>query len=105
MADKWQILLVDDEQDLHDVTRLALKRKRLHDRRFNFVSAYSRKDFLTVVRGVLVSRENQRPEVADKIARQLDGRTQDVRDAIRTARLTPQLGVTRAVELLMEGRR
>ena len=69
------------------------------------LSAYSQEDFLTVVRGVLVSRENQSPEVADEIARQLDGRTQDVRDAIRAARLTPQLGVTRAINLLMEGRR
>jgi len=69
------------------------------------LSAYSRKDFLTVVRGVLVSRENLSPEVADEIARQLDGLTQDVRDAIRVARLAPQLGVTRAINLLMEGSR
>ena len=69
------------------------------------LSAYSREDFLIVVRGVLVSRENLNPETADAIARELDGRTQDVRDAIRTARLTPQLGVTRAINLLMEGRR
>jgi len=69
------------------------------------LSAYSREDFLTVVRGVLVSRENLSPEVADAIARELDGRTQDVRDAIRVARLAPQLGVTRAINLLMEGSR
>ena len=69
------------------------------------LSAYSREDFLIVVRGVLVSRENLNPETADAIARQLDGRTQDVRDAIRVARLTPQLGVSRAIELLMEGSR
>jgi len=54
-----------------------------------------------VVRGVLVSRESLSPETAEEIARQLDGRTQDVRDAIRAARLVPQLGVTRAVNLLM----
>jgi len=67
--------------------------------------AYSREDFLIVVRGVLVSRENLNPETADAIARELDGRTQDVRDAIRTARLVPQLGVSRAINLLMEGRK
>jgi len=67
------------------------------------LSAYSRSDYLTVVRGVLVSRENLSTEVAGEIARQLDGRTQDVRDAIRAARLVPQLGVTRAINLLMEG--
>jgi len=69
------------------------------------LSAYSREDFLIVVRGVLVSRENLNPETADAIARELDGRTQDVRDAIRAARLVPQLGVSRAIDLLMEGRR
>ncbi|MFC1940035.1 AAA family ATPase [Chloroflexota bacterium] len=69
------------------------------------LSAYSRNDFLIVVRGVLVSRENLNPETADAIARELDGRTQDVRDAIRAARLTPQLGVSRAIDLLTEGSR
>ena len=68
------------------------------------LSAYSREEFLTVVRGVLVSREGLSPETAAEIARQLDGRTQDVRDAIRVARLSPQLGVTRAVNRLMEGK-
>jgi Holliday junction DNA helicase RuvB len=69
------------------------------------LSAYSREDFLTVVRGVLVSREDLTPGMAGEIATLLDGRTQDVRDAIRVARLVPQLGVTRAVNLIMEGRR
>jgi len=69
------------------------------------LSAYSREDFLTVVRGVLASRENLSPEIAREIAQQLDGRTHDVRDAIRVARLAPQLGVARAVNLLMEGGR
>ena len=65
------------------------------------LSAYSQEDFLTVVRGVLVSKENQSLEVAEEIAWQLDGRTHDVRDAIRVARLASQLGVTRAVNLLI----
>mgnify|MGYP001618560002 CR=1 FL=1 len=56
------------------------------------------------VRGVLVRREGMEPEAAEGIARLLDGRSQDVRDAIRVARLTPQLGVERAVELLLGGR-
>jgi len=66
------------------------------------LSAYNRADFLAVVRGVLVSRENLDPETAANIAERLDGRTQDVRDAIRVARLTPRLGVTRAINLLLE---
>jgi Holliday junction DNA helicase RuvB len=66
------------------------------------LSAYNRADYLAVVRGVLVSRENLDPETAADIAQRLDGRTQDVRDAIRVARLTPRLGVTRAINLLIE---
>jgi len=69
------------------------------------LTAYSREDFLTVVKGVLASREGLGPETAAEVAEKLDGRTQDVRDAIRVARLTPQLGVSRAIELLLEGSR
>jgi Holliday junction DNA helicase RuvB len=62
---------------------------------------YSREEYLTVVKGVLVRRENASPELAEEIARRLDGRTQDVRDAVRAARLAPQLGVEKAVSLLL----
>jgi len=67
------------------------------------IEAYSRSDFFTVVRGVMVRRENTSEELAEEIARKLDGRSQDVRDAIRTARLAPQLGVDKAIRLLMGG--
>ena len=63
--------------------------------------AYTRADYLTVVRGVLERREGVEPGLAEDIARRLDGRSQDVRDAVRVARLAPQLGVDRAVELLL----
>jgi len=65
------------------------------------LSPYSREDYLTVVKGVLVRRENTSPELAEEIARRLDGLTQDVRDSIRVARLAPHLGVERAVRLLL----
>jgi Holliday junction DNA helicase RuvB len=64
------------------------------------LAAYSRSDYLTVVRGVLVSRENLKPELANEIAHCLDGLSQDVRDAVRVARLAPQLGVEKAIKLL-----
>jgi len=64
------------------------------------LSAYSREDYLAVVKGVLVRREGVPAELAEGIARRLDGRTQDVRDAIRVARLAPELGVEKAVKLL-----
>ena len=86
--------------------RLSLLSPELKSRfAIRTLSAYSREDFLTVVRGVLVSREDLTPEMAGEIAALLDGRTHDVRDAIRAARLVPQLGVTRAVNLIMEGGR
>jgi len=98
------------ELNLHNQLRVVAASNRLSmlspelKSRFaiKMLSAYSREDFLTVVRGVLASRENLSQEIADEIARQLDGRTHDVRDAIRVARLAPQLGVNRAINLLME---
>ena len=38
--------------------------------------------------------------MAEEVARALESRTQDVRDAARVARLGGQVGVKRAVELL-----
>jgi Holliday junction DNA helicase RuvB len=75
-------------------------RSRFAIRRLN---PYDRAEFLTVVKGVLARREGLNPELADKIAQNLDGRSQDVRDAIRVGRLAPQLGVERAVKLLLGG--
>jgi len=64
------------------------------------ISAYTRADYITVVKGVLVRRENVEASLADEIARRLDGLSQDVRDAVRVSRLTPQLGVEKAIQLL-----
>ena len=62
---------------------------------------YSREEFREVVIGVLQRREEVALEVAEEIASKLLGRTQDMRDAIRIARLVPQLGVEKAVRLLL----
>lgn len=37
----WRILIVDDEQDIHSITELALKRFELEDKRVEFLHAYS----------------------------------------------------------------
>lgn len=66
------------------------------------IEAYSRADYQVVVKGVLVHRENVEPELAEEIAQRLDGRSQDVRDSVRVARLAPQLGVEKAIKLLLE---
>jgi len=67
------------------------------------LKAYNRRDFLAVVKGVLVNRENLDEEQADEVARSLDGLSQDVRDAVRVARLAPRLGIKRAVKLIIGG--
>lgn len=73
-------------------------RSRFAIRRLN---PYSRSEFLTVVRGVLVRKENLAEEMAQEVAGRLDGISQDVRDAIRVARLAPQVGVEKAIQLLL----
>ena len=73
-------------------------RSRFAIRRLN---PYTRDEYLTVVKEVLVRRENTSHELAGEIAKRLDGRSQDVRDSIRVARLAPQLGVEKAVRLLL----
>ena len=65
--------------------------------------AYSRSDYLTVVKGVLSRREGLDSELAGEVAKHLDGLSQDVRDAIRVARLSPQLGIDKAIKLLVGG--
>ncbi|WP_041917610.1 AAA family ATPase [Dehalococcoides mccartyi] len=67
------------------------------------LNPYSRSEFLTVVKGVLVRKENLSEEMAQDIASRLDGISQDVRDAIRVARLAPQVGVDKAIGLLLGG--
>lgn len=66
------------------------------------IQAYGRNEYLTVVKGVLAHREGVSGETAEEIAQRLDGITQDVRDAIKVARLVPQLGVARAIRLALE---
>jgi len=64
---------------------------------------YAHAEYLAVVKGVLVRREGIEPDLAEEIAQRLDGRTQDVRDSVRVARLAPQLGVEKAIKLLLGG--
>jgi len=61
---------------------------------------YERSTFLRVVQQVLTLHEGVSSEEARVIAELLDGKTQDVRDAIRVARLASQVGVEKAAVLL-----
>jgi len=99
------------ELDLSNQVRVVAASNRLNllspELRSRFairrLTAYSRSDYLTVVRGVLVRREGLDQELANEVARRLDGVSQDVRDAIRVARLASQLGIDKAIKLLIGG--
>jgi len=40
-VDSWKVLIVDDEQSVHDVTKLALSRTTILGKKLNFISALS----------------------------------------------------------------
>lgn len=99
------------ELDIHNPLKVVAASNRLEklspELRSRFairkLNPYSRSEFLMVVEGVLVNKENLSSELAAEIARKLDGRSQDVRDAIQIARLEPRLGVDKAIKLVLGG--
>ena len=62
---------------------------------------YDAVQYRMVVKGVLVRREGVNPELAEEIAQRLEGESQDVRDAVRVARLSLQLSTDKAISLLL----
>ena len=40
----WKVLIVDDEPDIHSITKLALKRYTFEGKEIEFISAYSAKE-------------------------------------------------------------
>ncbi len=70
----WKVLLVDDEPDIHDITKLTLSRFRLDGRALTFLHAYSgaearevlarEKDIALVFLDVVMEREDSGLEVA-----------------------------------------
>lgn len=89
----WVIAATNDERRLSPELRSRFAVRMLR--------SYSRDEYYTVIKGVLMRRESVSEDLADEIAITLDGRSLDVRDAVRVARLTPQVGVTKAVKLLL----
>jgi len=63
---------------------------------------YSSGEYSEVVRNVLVHQEEVSDDAASEIAGRLIGKSHDVRDAIRVARLSKRVGVKRATELLIK---
>jgi len=62
---------------------------------------YDAAQYRKVVKGMLVHREDVDPKLAEEIAEKLEGKSLDVRDAVRVARLTPQLSTDKAISLLL----
>ncbi|UGQ46884.1 HD domain-containing phosphohydrolase [Massilia endophytica] len=88
----WKILLVDDEPDIHDVTKLTLSRFRLDGRSLSFLHAYSgeeakqvlakESDIALVFLDVVMEKEDSGLEVARWMRQDLDN--QFTRIVLRT---------------------
>ena len=88
----WKVLLVDDEPDIHDITKLTLSRFRLDGRSLSFLHAYSgeeakavlagEKDIALVFLDVVMEREDSGLEVARWLRHDLDN--QFTRIVLRT---------------------
>jgi response regulator RpfG family c-di-GMP phosphodiesterase len=88
----WRVLLVDDEPDIHDITKLTLSRFRLDGRALSFLHAYSgaeAKDMLAretdialVFLDVVMEKEDSGLEVARWMREELDN--QFTRIVLRT---------------------
>ena len=65
------------------------------------LTEYTATEFRVVVTSVLEVHEDTSHDNAAEIATRLLGKTHDVRDAVRVARLSKRVGVARAVELLV----
>ena len=88
----WLILIVDDDLDVHAVTRLALHKIRFKGRGLKFLSAYSRKEAYAVLRDipdialVLLDVVMETDDAGLSLARQIRGElnNQLVRVVLRT---------------------
>jgi response regulator RpfG family c-di-GMP phosphodiesterase len=88
----WKVLLVDDEPDIHDVTKLTLSRFRLDDRALTFLHAYNgaeakeilarESDIALVFLDVVMEKEDSGLEVARWMRKDLDN--QFTRIVLRT---------------------
>src|SRR3954465_7031716 len=88
----WKVLLVDDEPDIHDITKLTLNRFRLDGRALTFLHAYSgaeakqvlarEPDIALVFLDVVMEREDSGLEVARWMRQDLDN--QFTRIVLRT---------------------
>lgn len=90
--DKWNILIVDDEEDVHRVTKLTLKRFCFDGKSVRFLSAYSateakkilveQPDIAVILLDVVMEQENAGLELARYIRKELGNKM--IRIVLRT---------------------
>jgi response regulator RpfG family c-di-GMP phosphodiesterase len=88
----WNILIVDDEQEVHAVTKLALSDFQFQNKSLNFISAYDgaeakkilseRRDIAIVLLDVVMETDDAGLQVADYVRKQL--KNERVRIILRT---------------------
>lgn len=66
------------------------------------IRPYTSIEFINVVEQVLIKHESLSVEDAHEIAIRIIGKTNSIRDAVRIARLSKNIGVKRAIELIVE---
>jgi len=76
-SDSWKIAIIDDEASVHEATRLALKEVTLYGKRLEFLSAYSAKEGLDLIKkhpdmavillDVVMESDNSGLELVDQI--------------------------------------
>ena len=95
-ANPWRILIVDDDVDVHVVTKFALSNTHFQGRRLSFLHAYSGLEALAVLRDtpdiamVLLDVIMETPEAGLRVARQIRGELKN--DLVRIVLRTGQPG-------------
>jgi CheY-like chemotaxis protein len=82
---KWNILIVDDEDQVHEMTKLTLRDFKYADKKLNFTSVYSAKeaiellknndDFAVVILDIIMENSQAGLEVVEFIRNDLANRT------------------------------
>ncbi|WP_284138223.1 ATP-binding protein [Pseudoalteromonas obscura] len=88
----WKVLIVDDEPEIHNVTKMALSRFAYEDRELSFIHAYSKseaikymldeQDICVVLLDVIMETDNAGLECVHQIRQEL--KNHDVRIILRT---------------------
>jgi response regulator RpfG family c-di-GMP phosphodiesterase len=105
----WDILIADDDEEIHDVTKMVLSGYTFEDRGINFIDAYSGKECLDVIRDnpniavvlldVVMEHDNSGLDAAKAIREDLDNR--NIRIILRTGQpgQAPELDVIKNYDI------